>query len=75
MVLTDVVMPEVNGRELYEALSAELPELRVLYMSGYTDDVIAHHGIIEEGVHLLPKPFTMAALTSKIREVLDEDQT
>ena len=71
LLLTDVIMPRMNGRELFRRLSAFLPDLEVLYMSGYTDDVIAHHGILEEGIHLLQKPVSIHTLTSKIRELLD----
>lgn len=71
MLLTDVIMPRMNGRELYRRLSEFLPDLKVLYMSGYTDDVIAHHGILEEGINLLQKPVSVDELTTKIREVLE----
>ena len=73
LLLTDVVMPDINGRQLYAELSARMPGLRVLYMSGYTDNVIAHHGMLEPGTHLIAKPFTVAALTTRVREVLDGD--
>ncbi len=71
MLLTDVIMPRMNGKELYLQLSEFLPGLKVLYMSGYTDDVIAHHGILEEGINLLQKPVSVRELTTKIREVLE----
>ncbi len=71
LLLTDVVMPQMNGRELYEQLHPLVPELRVLYMSGYADDVIAHHGILDEGVDFIQKPISVQTLTTKIREVLD----
>jgi PAS domain S-box-containing protein len=70
LLLTDVVMPDLNGRQLYEVLSAVRPGLRVLYMSGYTDDVIASHGVLEDGVHLIQKPFSVIDLARKVREVL-----
>ena len=73
LLLTDVVMPDINGKQLYLELSARMPGLRVLYMSGYTDNVIAHHGILEPGTQFIAKPFTVAALTTRIREVLDGD--
>ncbi len=73
LLLTDVVMPGMNGRALYESVSAKYTELRVLYMSGYTDDVIAHQGVLDEGVHFIQKPFTVTGLAIKVREVLDMD--
>ena len=73
LLLTDVVMPGTNGKELYALLRARMPGLRVLYMSGYTDNVIAHHGMLEPGTQFIAKPFTVAALTARVREVLDRD--
>jgi DNA-binding NtrC family response regulator len=70
LVLTDVVMPQMNGRQLYEEVAAIHPEIRVLYMSGYADNVIVHHGILEENVKLLQKPFTVHGLTQKVRAAL-----
>lgn len=71
LLLTDVVMPGMNGRELYTRVSERYPGIRVLYMSGYSDDVIAHHGVLEEGIHFIQKPFTIEGLTGKVRDVLD----
>jgi two-component system, cell cycle sensor histidine kinase and response regulator CckA len=71
LVLTDVVMPSMSGRELVRKLTAKYPHLRVLYMSGYTDNVIASGGVLEPGLAFLQKPFTPAALAQKVREVLD----
>jgi PAS domain S-box-containing protein len=71
LLLADVVLPKRSGRELYERLVAEHPALKVLYMSGYTDNVIVRDGILEDGTPFLQKPFTPAALAAKVREVLD----
>ena len=70
LVLTDVVMPEINGRQLFEKIVLRYPAARALYMSGYAEDVIAHHGIVEAGLHFIQKPFSVAALAGKVREVL-----
>jgi len=71
LLLTDVVMPGINGRVLAERLAPRHPAMKVLYMSGYTDSFIAGHGVLEAGIHLLHKPFTEQALLSKVRELLD----
>lgn len=70
LVITDVVMPGMNGRELCERLKAHQPQMRCLYMSGYTSDVIAHRGVLEEGVQFLQKPFTIESLATAVREAL-----
>ena len=70
LLLTDVIMPGKNGRELYDLLSPARPGMKVLFMSGYSANVIGHHGILEEGVDFLQKPFRMADLSRKVREVL-----
>ncbi|MCC6142796.1 MAG: response regulator, partial [Candidatus Hydrogenedentes bacterium] len=74
MLITDVVLPGMNGKDLTEAILARRPNLRVLYMSGYTANVIAHHGVLDAGVDFLQKPFSIANLTGKVREVLDRAQ-
>jgi len=71
LLLTDVVMPGINGRVLAERLAPSHPGMAVLYMSGYTDSFIAGHGVLEAGTHLLHKPFTEEILTRRVRGVLD----
>lgn len=72
LLITDVVMPEMNGRELADRLQSFFPDLKVLYMSGYTADVIAHRGVLDEGVYFMQKPFSKSDLAFKVREVLKE---
>jgi CheY-like chemotaxis protein len=71
LLVTDVVMPQMGGRELADHLKAGRRETKVLYVSGYTDDAILHQGVSETGTAFLPKPFTAAELAHKVREVLD----
>ena len=71
LVITDVVMPQMGGRELVERLSAANPQIRVLFTSGYTDDAILRHGIIDKGADFLQKPFTFDALSRKVRQLLE----
>ncbi len=72
LLMTDVVMPEMNGKDLAKNLLSLYPNLKRLFMSGYTADVIAHHGVLDEGVQFIQKPFSVHALAVKVREVLDE---
>jgi FixJ family two-component response regulator len=72
LLVTDVVMPGMNGRTLANSLLGIRPEIQVLYMSGYTDDVIAQRGVLEPGTLLLEKPFTATALLERVRGALDK---
>lgn len=71
LLVTDVVMPEMNGRILAEALASVHPETKVLFTSGYAEDVIVHHGVLDKGVFFLAKPYTPEEMLKKVREVLD----
>lgn len=71
LLLTDVVMPEMNGKELAERIKHHIPGIKVLYMSGYTSHVIANRGVLEDGVMFIQKPFSKASLAAKVRETLD----
>jgi two-component system cell cycle sensor histidine kinase/response regulator CckA len=72
MLITDVVMPEMNGRDLAMKLHLIYPKINCLFMSGYTANVIAHHGVLDEGVHFIQKPFSLEDLAVKVRLVLDQ---
>jgi CheY-like chemotaxis protein len=73
LLVTDVVMPKISGRELAERTASIRPEIKVLYMSGYTDNAIVHHSVLGEEMKFIQKPFTVEGLARKVREVLDED--
>ena len=73
LLFTDVVMPEMNGRDLARNLISIYPNLRLLFMSGYTANVIAHHGVLDKGVHFIQKPFTVGDLATRIRNALDTE--
>ena len=75
LLLTDVVMPQMSGRALAERLALERPGIKVLYMSGYADDAILHHGTLAPGTHFIGKPFSARDLTNKVRDVLDSEVT
>lgn len=72
LLVTDVIMPVLNGRELSEQLSARMPNLKVRFMSGYTADVLSPHGVLEAGKHLLAKPFNEFQLSLAVRQTLDD---
>jgi nitrogen-specific signal transduction histidine kinase/CheY-like chemotaxis protein len=72
LLVTDVVMPGMNGRQLAERLARAHPETRTLFTSGYTENIIAHHGVLERGIEFLSKPYTLETLTSRVREMLDK---
>ena len=72
LLLTDVIMPGMNGKELHQQIQKICPGIRVIFTSGYTDNVITHHGVLDEGVNFLPKPFSGHSLLSKIRQTLDK---
>jgi PAS domain S-box-containing protein len=72
LLMTDVVMPDMNGRDLANTIAPYCPNLKILYMSGYTANVIAHHGVLDEGVNFINKPFSVSSLSAKLREVLNK---
>ena len=72
LLLTDVVMPQISGWELAGEVTRRSPTTRVLYMSGYTAQIIAEHGSLQEGVALIQKPFTAQQLRNRVRQVLDQ---
>jgi two-component system cell cycle sensor histidine kinase/response regulator CckA len=74
LLITDVVMPDISGRELVRRVLAVNQKLNILYISGYTDETILHYGVNDEGIPLLQKPFTPNALALKVRDILDEDR-
>jgi len=70
LMLTDIIMPNMGGRELAERLFENRPDMKILYMSGYTDNAIVHHGVLEKGLSFIQKPFSSNNLRKKVREVL-----
>ncbi|MDQ3023202.1 MAG: PAS domain S-box protein [bacterium] len=75
LLLTDLIMPEMSGRQVAEAIVPLLPDVKVLYMSGYTDDAVVRHGLVTDSVSFLQKPFTSTSLPAKVRQVLDSPAT
>ncbi len=73
LMVTDVVMPRMSGRELALTLASERPQMKVLYMSGHTEEAIVHHGVLKEGVEFLQKPFSQRDLLGRVRRILDAD--
>jgi CheY-like chemotaxis protein len=71
LAITDVIMPQMGGKVMADWLKAMHPDIKVLFTSGYTDDAIVHHGVLDPGVAFLPKPYSPATLTRKVRELLD----
>jgi CheY-like chemotaxis protein len=72
LLFTDVGLPGINGRELADEARRRRPGLKVLYTTGYARNAIVHHGRLDPGVQMIPKPFTYAALAAKIRDILDK---
>jgi CheY-like chemotaxis protein len=70
LLLTDVVMPGMNGKEVADAISSLLPDIKIAYMSGYTDDAIVSHGVLEEGIHFIRKPFVREDLVNKVLQAI-----
>lgn len=68
-ILTDLIMPQMNGKELAERIKLKLPDVKVLYMSGYTDNVIVHHGILDKNVNFIQKPFLINELSQKLKQI------
>ncbi len=73
LLVTDVVMPGMSGKELAETIGKKRPEMKIIFMSGYTENIIAHHGVLEQGINYISKPITPVALTQKIRSVLHDN--
>jgi len=73
LLISDVVMPGIGGKALAEQLQARLPDLKVLYISGYPDEAVVHHGMLDEGIAFLQKPFSATAIIQKVQEILAEE--
>ena len=75
LLILDLVMPEMSGKELVDHLKEQRADLKVLFMSGYTDEAIVHHGVLDSSVEFIQKPFTPASLIRRVRDVLDSNGT
>jgi CheY-like chemotaxis protein len=75
LLIVDVIMPEMNGRDLSRQIEALYPRMACLFISGYSGEVIAHHGLLDEGVNFIQKPFSLQNMVAKVRQVLDVDKT
>ena len=73
LLMTDVVMPEMDGRQLEQRIQKSNPGIKCLFMSGYTANVISHHGVLDEGIHFIQKPFTLKDMAMKLRETLGKE--
>ena len=71
LIVTDVIMPVLGGKDMINEIQPILPQVPVMFMSGYTDDALAEHGVLEPGIFFIEKPFSPARLTYKVREILD----
>jgi CheY-like chemotaxis protein len=74
LLITDVIMPGMNGKDVAEKIGQARPAMKLLFMSGYTDDVIAHRSMLDPGVQLISKPFTIQQLSVKVRQVLEKKE-
>lgn len=72
LLVTDVIMPDMNGRRLANAMATAMPSIKVLFVSGYTADIIGHHGVLDEGVAFLAKPYSRRSLLARVRQMLDD---
>jgi two-component system, cell cycle sensor histidine kinase and response regulator CckA len=74
LLLTDVILPQMDGKSLFDVIRRERPDIKALFMSGYTENFIVHHGVLDPEVNFIPKPFVIEGLGHKVREILDPDK-
>ncbi|MFO7986456.1 MAG: response regulator [Desulfatiglandaceae bacterium] len=74
LLITDVVLPEMSGKELAEKITGLRPDIKVLFMSGYTADIIGRHGVLDEGVSFIEKPFSLGRLARRVREAIESEE-